>query len=98
MPVFQDPRRTAPFVLVEDRAKPSQDQVTFQLGVLTDSQWASVVDLTSDGRDLWEGTFGLALLREGLRGWSGPGAPPFAVDAAGRPTSAALSQLTPSAR
>ena len=96
--LWMDPRRPAPYVFEADRAKPEAERVTFQLAVLTPGEWASAIDLTAGDRDLWQGAFGLALLRAGLRGWSGAGAPPFAVDARGRPTDETLALLRPDDR
>jgi hypothetical protein len=90
---FIDPRRTVPFVIPADREKPEGERTTFTLGILTAAQWAEAVD-TAGERDLIAGAFGVAMLREGLRGWAGGGAPPFAVDAGGKPTPATLDTLS----
>lgn len=93
---FIDPRRTVPYVLLADREKPEAARVVYTLGILSDTCWASVTEVSD--KDWLGGRYGLELLREGLRGWAGPGAPGFGVDATLRPTSATLSQASPEDR
>lgn len=87
----------------EENARRAAARITFRLRVLTDTEYASVQDSyrvhigTRGGDDAGvsfrAGTMNLLLLRYGLRGWDGPGAPPFKADADGRPTSETLSRL-----
>ena len=89
---------SAPFVLEAQRELPPNERVTFQLRTLTPPEWARAADAAGFDRDLWQGTYGLVLLAGGLRGWSGPGVPPWKCDAAGAPTEETLGALSPSVR
>lgn len=87
----------------EENTKRAAARVVFRLRVLTDSEYAAVQDsyrvhvgtrgADDAGVSFRAGTMNLLLLRYGLRGWDGPGAPPFKADADGRPTSDTLSRL-----
>lgn len=92
------PVAAAPFVLEEHRALPEAERVTFQLRTLTPPEWARAADVAGFDKDLWQGSYGLVLLAGGLRGWSGPGVPPWKCDAAGVPTEETLGNLIPAVR
>jgi hypothetical protein len=75
MPIALDPKSTFPYVLLEDRSLPEDQQTIFQLRGLTVAEEAQVSDsmlLAHSGTDevaFRAGTQQLTVLRFGLRGW-----------------------------
>lgn len=93
-----DPKATVAYVMPDERGLPEAERTTFTLGYLSARQYAEVADTVNvkeeDGARLsrW-GSYAARYLRFGLRGWSGPGAPPFATDDEGLVTWEALARL-----
>lgn len=79
MALWLVPGRLVPYVPRDERTKPAAEQTTFQLAVLTAADYAAVQDvaIVDYGSDVRRGSHILELLRRGVRGWSGPGAPAF---------------------
>lgn len=85
MGLWLRPGALVPYVPREDREKPAAEQVTFQLAVLSAADYAAVQDaaIVDYATEVRRGTHILELLRRGVRGWSGPGAPAFVATAEG---------------
>lgn len=96
--IFMVPGGTSPYVLEAQRELPEAERIRFQLRTLTPAEWARATDVAGVDKDLWQGMYGLSLLHAGLRGWQGPGAPPWTCDATGAPTEAAIANLSPDVR
>lgn len=93
-----DPSAVVEYVHPEERALPEAERTTWRLGYITAEQYAEVADCVnvreeSGARASRWGTYTLRLLRFGLRGWGGGGAPPFAVDADGFVSAESLSRI-----
>lgn len=103
LPVPADATADAIEAIRTENARREGQRITFRLRVLTDTEYASVQDsyrvhvgtrgADDAGVSFRAGTMHLLLLRFGLRGWSGPEAPPFKTDADGKPTSETLSRM-----
>lgn len=81
MPLFVTPG-TLPYVPRSERDKPEGDRVEFDLAILTAREFAAVQDQALDelGLGMRRGTYIYGLLRRGIRGVRGPGAPEIAFD------------------
>lgn len=88
----------------EENASREKRRVVWHLRVLRDTEYAAVQDsyrvhvgkagADEAGVSFRAGTMNLLLLRYGLAGWTGAGAPPFKADANGRPTTECLSRMS----
>lgn len=81
MGLFIEPK-IVPYVPKEDREKPPEAQVVFDLKVLSAREFAAVQDQALDeyGLGMRRGSYVFGLLKYGVRGARGPGVPPFEVD------------------
>lgn len=95
MGLWLKPGQLIPYVPADERDKPPAEQTTFQLAVLSAADYAAVQDLTivDYGTEVRRGTHILELLRRGIRGWSGGGAPAFVATAEGWASDASLDCL-----
>lgn len=95
MGLWLRPGTTVPYVPRDDRERPAAEQTTFQLAVMSAADYAAVQDaaIVDYATEVRRGTHILELLRRGIRGWSGPGAPEFQKDGEGFAAQASLDCL-----
>lgn len=94
MGLFIDPAKVVEYLPKGERTKPEAERVTFRLGVLTASQYAMVQDLVVARSDSKYGQHVVVLLKYGLRGWNGPGAPKYETGVDGYITEACIGRLS----
>ena len=99
MGLWLRPGTLVPYVPRVDRDQPAAEQRVFQLAVMTAADYAAVQDaaIVDYATEVRRGTHILELLRRGIRGWSGSGAPAFEKDAQGfefKPASSSVPSLT----
>lgn len=98
MGLFIDPSSTERYVPKSERAKAERGEphVVAILGILTVGQYAAVQNLaiSNMGLDVRRGTHIIELVRYGLKGLEGPGAPPWDAGKDGLPSDEYLAHLT----
>lgn len=96
MGLWLKPGTLVPYTPKAEREKPEHERTVFQLAVLSAADYAAVQDaaITDYGTEVKRGTHIITLLRLGVRGWSGPGSPPFALGPDGRASEGSIDALT----